>query len=145
MAVRLLLALILSVAVVLTAAALVASTSQARKMQWFTCGQNGVTLRTAPWTMGIQDTIGVRIKHGTTYFLRAGDPVPHAPLPATSSRISRNSGHERQSVQPRSEASTAMSRGDTTPTFSGCVHSAPGRAAGQPTNRHPQGATSSGS
>jgi hypothetical protein len=69
--VRLLLALILTVAV--TAAVLV-STSQARKMQWFVCGS--VTLRTAPWTMGIQDTIGVRIKHGTKYFLRAGGPGP---------------------------------------------------------------------
>jgi hypothetical protein len=72
--VRLLLALILTVAV--TAAALVVSTSEARKMQWFACGQNGVTLRTAPWTMGIQDNIGVRIKHGTTYFLDAGGPGP---------------------------------------------------------------------
>jgi hypothetical protein len=71
--VRLLLALILTVAV--TAAVLV-STSQARKMQWFTCGQNGVTLRTAPWKMGIVDKIGVRIKHGTRYILRAGSTGP---------------------------------------------------------------------
>jgi hypothetical protein len=70
-AVRLLLALILTVA--LTAAGLV-STSQARKMQWFTCG--GVTVRTAPWTMAIQDSIGVRLKHGTKYFLRAGSRGP---------------------------------------------------------------------
>ena len=74
--VRLLLALILTVAVVLTAAALVVSTSQARKMQWFTCGQNGVTLRTAPWRMGILDKVGVRIKHGTRYILRAGSVGP---------------------------------------------------------------------
>jgi hypothetical protein len=73
--VRLLLALILSVALVLTAAALV-STSQARKMQWFVCGPNGVKIRTAPWRMGIEDTIGVRIKHGTKYFLRAGSAGP---------------------------------------------------------------------
>jgi hypothetical protein len=72
---RLLLALILTVALALTAASLV-STSQARRMQWFTCGQNGVTLRTAPWTMGIQDTIGVGISHGTHYFLRVGGPGP---------------------------------------------------------------------
>jgi hypothetical protein len=72
-AVRLLLALILTLAV--TAAVLV-STSQARKMQWFVCGQNGVKIRSAPWTMGIQDTIGVRIKHGTKYLLRAGGPGP---------------------------------------------------------------------
>jgi hypothetical protein len=72
--VRLPLALILTVAV--TAAALVVSTSQARKMQWFVCGQNGVKIRTAPWTMGIADKIGVRIKHGTRYILRAGSAGP---------------------------------------------------------------------
>jgi hypothetical protein len=71
-AVRLLLALILTVAV--SAAALVVSTSQARKMQWFTCGQ--LKLRTAPWTIGIQDTIGVGITHGTKYWLRVGGPGP---------------------------------------------------------------------
>jgi hypothetical protein len=38
--VRLLLTLILTVALAVTAAALV-STSQARKMQWFVCGPNG--------------------------------------------------------------------------------------------------------
>ena len=75
MPVRLLLALILTVALALTAAALV-TTSQARKMQWFVCGQNGVKIRTAPWRMGIEDSIGVRIKHGTKYFLRAGSFGP---------------------------------------------------------------------
>jgi hypothetical protein len=71
--VRLLLALILTVAVAL-AAAFLATTSQARKMQWFTCGN--VKIRAAPWAMGIQDAIGVRIKHGTKYFLRAGSVGP---------------------------------------------------------------------
>jgi hypothetical protein len=41
---RLLLALILTLALAVTGAALV-STSQARKMQWFVCGQNGVRIR----------------------------------------------------------------------------------------------------
>jgi hypothetical protein len=45
-------------------------------MPWFVCGSSGVTIRSAPWTMGIEDSIGVRIKHGTTYFLRAGDAGP---------------------------------------------------------------------
>ena len=43
-------------------------------MQWFTCGR--VKLRTAPWTIGIQDTIGVDITHGTKYWLRVGGPGP---------------------------------------------------------------------
>lgn len=73
--VRPLLALILTVVLALTAAALV-TTSQARKTQWFVCGSNGVKLRSAPWTMGIKDPIGVRIKHGTRYFLRAGSVGP---------------------------------------------------------------------
>jgi hypothetical protein len=73
--VRLLLALILTVALALAVAAL-ATTSQARKMQWFVCGQNGVKIPTAPWTMGIADPIGVRIKHGTKYILRAGSTGP---------------------------------------------------------------------
>ena len=38
--------------------------------------QNGVTLRTAPWRMGILDKVGVRIKHGTRYILRAGSVGP---------------------------------------------------------------------
>jgi hypothetical protein len=71
--VRLLFALILTVAFALAAAAL-ATTSQARKMQWFTCGN--AKIRAAPWTMGIQDAIGVRVKHGTRYFLRAGSVGP---------------------------------------------------------------------
>jgi hypothetical protein len=75
MPLRLLPALILTLALAVTGAALV-STSQARKMQWFVCGQNGVKIRTAPWTMGIEDAIGVRIKHGTKYFLRAGSAGP---------------------------------------------------------------------
>jgi hypothetical protein len=71
--VRPLLALILTLALALAFAAL-ATTSQARKMQWFTCGN--VKIRAAPWTMGIEDAIGVRIKHGTKYFLRAGSAGP---------------------------------------------------------------------
>lgn len=70
---RLLLALILTFALALTGAVLV-STSQARKMQWFTC--RGVTIRTAHWTMAIQGSVGVRLKHGTKYFLRAGSSGP---------------------------------------------------------------------
>lgn len=65
--------MVLTVALALTAAALV-TTSQARRMQWFTCG--AVKIRAAPWTMGIEDAIGVRIKHGTKYFLRAGSAGP---------------------------------------------------------------------
>ena len=113
-------------------------------MQWFVCGPNGVKIRTAPWRMGIEDSIGVRIKHGTKYFLRAGSFGP-------SCAVARNKlAHiatlrTRKAIRaPRSEASTAMS-GDTTPTFSGYVHSAPGPAAGRPRPRCPQGATSSGS
>jgi hypothetical protein len=75
MPLRLLLALILTLALAVTGAALV-STSQARKMQWFVCGQNGVRIRNAPWTIGIADKIGFRIKHGTKYFLRAGSAGP---------------------------------------------------------------------
>jgi hypothetical protein len=70
-----LLALILTFVLALTGAVL-ATTSQARKMQWFVCGSNSVKIRSAPWTMGIKDPIGVRIKHGTRYFLRAGSAGP---------------------------------------------------------------------
>jgi hypothetical protein len=71
--VRLLLALILTVSLALVGAGL-ATTSQAQKMQWFTC--SGVKIPAASWTMGIEDAIGVRIKHGTRYFLRAGSAGP---------------------------------------------------------------------
>ena len=83
------LALVLSVALVVTAAALMASTSQARKMQWFVCGQNGVKIRTAPWTMGIADKIGVRIKHGTRYILRAGSAGPSCAVARKKARAYR--------------------------------------------------------
>jgi len=69
-----LLALILTAALALIGAGQV-TTSQARQMASHECG-SPVTIRSAPWTMGIQDSIGVRVKHGTTYFLRAGDSGP---------------------------------------------------------------------
>ena len=71
-AVRLLWALVLTLALAVTVG-FVAS-SQARRMQWFTCGQ--VKLRTAPWAIGIQQTIGVGISRGTRYWLRVGGPGP---------------------------------------------------------------------
>jgi len=40
------------------------------------CDRNGTTIKDAPWTMAIQDKIGLRIVHGTTYFIWRGAAGP---------------------------------------------------------------------
>ena len=43
-------------------------------MPWNSCG--GHTIKRAPWTMGFQDAVGVRVIRGTKYFIWTGDAGP---------------------------------------------------------------------
>jgi hypothetical protein len=59
-------------------AAVSASTQPTRQMP--SCGANGITLKIAPWRMGIQEAVGVRVIGGTKYLGRAGESGPSCDL-----------------------------------------------------------------
>ena len=67
-------------AVLALTAAASASTQPTRKMPWVSCGANGITLKIAPWKMGIQEAVGVRVTGGTKYFVRVGEFGPSCDL-----------------------------------------------------------------
>jgi hypothetical protein len=139
--VRVLLALILTAALALIGAGQV-TTSQARQMASHECG-SPVTIRSAPWTMGIQDSIGVRVKHGTTYFLRAGDSGP--PCGVARKKLAHIAKlRTRQAIRAASFGGLHCGLTHGTPMFSGYARSAPGPVAGHSRPTSSQGATSSG-
>lgn len=64
-----------AVAVIGLANATPASTQPTRELgPWIGCGR--VVIKTAPWKMGIQDTIGVRVIRGRRYSLWVGEAGP---------------------------------------------------------------------
>jgi hypothetical protein len=51
-----------------------ALSGSARTMPYNACG--GHTIKRAPWTMGVQDPIGLRVIRGTKYFIWSGSAGP---------------------------------------------------------------------
>ena len=63
-----------AVAVTALVAVTPASTKPTRELSWVGCGR--VVIKTAPWRMGIQDAIGVRVIRGRRYSLWVGEAGP---------------------------------------------------------------------
>jgi len=59
------------------------------------CDRNGTTIKDAPWTMAIQEKIGLRIVHGTRYFIWRGAAGP------TCAFARRNVGRLVRAATPR--------------------------------------------
>src|SRR6185503_15564857 len=60
--------------IVLAAVVAAAAPSRPTRATWNSCGAH--TIKRAPWTMGVQDAIGVRVIGGTKYFIWSGDAGP---------------------------------------------------------------------